>query len=354
MVAAVNQQSPRRHSFSGIDDRRDRAFRRTNRSVRRPTWSPGLRLAFFLILLAFAGSLAGFKPVGISRDLDNYRGLFEWAAQADWHELLAANDPIYHVASRLVWMLGGGFTTFMLVIALTTCAAKATVLRGLDAERGVLVLLYFSYLFWLHEYTQIRLALALGLVMLAIYRPSRVSWILYVVAVLVHGSTVLIVALHMAIHHRRAAIISIATSFAALLLTSHAEDFYLALISRVSVYIDLLDIGEFTKINIFSLMPLLQGVILIVSIRHLSKLPLIAQEEFIVSCVGFASFYLLSFLPVLAFRTHELLIPFFLIFISRMWRHSRLVKLGSIMYMLVGIRITFFSADSLLFTGAPR
>ena len=344
----MNRRSGASPAFAAPSQRRKRDPVRTTRGA---AWSPELRHLVLLLLLVLASVLAGLKPLGISRDLDNYQVVFEWAVQADWSELLAANDPLYHAASRLIWMMGGGFTTFMLVIAFATCTAKAAAFEGLDADRGVLLLMYFSYLFWLHEYTQVRLALALGLVLFAMYRPSRFSWMVFIVAALVHGSTLLIVALHMAKHYQRAAVLTIVICLALLFLTGYAEDAYLIAITRVTVHLDLLDAGEVAEINIFSLLPLIQGVILLASVRHLSKLPAMGREEFGISCLGFASFYALSFVPVLAFRVHELLIPFFLVLVSRVWRHSKLVQLGGILYILVGIRTTFLSADSLLFAG---
>lgn len=335
-------------AFAAPSQRRRRNPALTTRGAR---WSPEVRHLVLLLLLASASVLAGLKPLGISRDLDNYRVVFEWAIQADWSELLAANDPLYHAASRLIWMMGGGFTTFMLVIAFATCIAKAVAFKELDADRGVLLLLYFSYLFWLHEYTQVRLALGLGLVLFGMYRPSRSSWILFIVAALVHGSTLLIVALHMARNYRRAATLTIVICLMLVFMTGYAEDAYLIVITRVTVHLDLLDAGEVAEINLFSLLPLIQGAILLASIRHLAKLPAMGHEEFGISCLGFASFYALSFVPVLAFRVHELLIPFFLIYVSRVWRHSKLVQLGGVLYVLVGIRTTFLSADSLLFAG---
>lgn len=321
------------------------------RTLRSAGWSPELGYLLLLLLITVASVLAGLKPLGISRDLDNYRILFEWVTEADWSELLTANDPLYHAAARLIWMMGGGFTTFMLVVAFATCTAKAVAFKELDANRCVLLLLYSSYLFWLHEYTQVRLALALGLVLFGMYRPSRSSWILFIFAALVHGSTLLIVALHMARNYQRAATLIIVIGLMLIFMTGYAEDAYVTAITRVTVHLNLLEAGEVAEINLFSLLPLIQGAILLASLRHLSKLPAMGHEEFGLSCLGFASFYALSFIPVLAFRVHELLIPFFLIFVSRVWRHSKLVQLGGVLYVLVGIRTTFLSADSLLFTG---
>ena len=68
----------------------------------------------------------------------------------------------------------------------------------------------------------------------------------------------------------------------------------------------------------------------------------------IFSAVGFASFYVLSSLPVLAFRTYELFMPFFVILLSRLWRDSILIKGVILVWILLGLRSAFFTADSVV------
>ena len=342
--------TPRGHSPAPGSPRNLAAwsFKRPNFRRSLHAWF-ALRHVAVLLLVILASATTSLKPIGVSPDAENYRNTFEWAVRADWGELLSGNDPLFHAASKFFWQVGIEFTGFMFVVALVTCAAKVAVVRALDTERTVLLVLYFSYLFWLHEYTQVRLALGISLAMLAIYKKSRFSWLLFALAASLHISTVLIIALHLAVRHRKVALAAAGAVLALPMLSGSAEELLVGVVARVTIYFDLLDAGEFTEINIFSLMPLLQSAILLVSIRHLRKIQAHGSEEFVFACCGAAAFYLLSSVPVLAFRIYELFIPFFVIFISRVWRHAIWVRVLCLLYFLLGLRTTFFGDGSLLF-----
>jgi hypothetical protein len=316
-----------------------------------PAWSPGLRFVIGAILLTIACGLAGIKPLGFSADLENYRSMFELSVQTEWSALTELSDLGYHAFAKLSVLLGLDFAGFTLWLAIATCSLKARVLGRLDTDRTLLLLLYFSYLFWLHEYTQIRLGLAMGFVLLALYVPTRANALLYALAVLTHASTAVIVALHFAFRRPRAAAAMIVASIVILLVSGLAETVVASLASRALVFVDLFDLGVFTELNILSSMPAVQTGILVALLPRLRSLSLAAREEYMMASVGIIAFYGLSFLPALAFRFNELLMPFLLVLISRTWRQSPTVALGALLYILSGLRTSFFSSGSLIFSG---
>jgi hypothetical protein len=184
-----------------------------------------------------------------------------------------------------------------------------------------------------------------------LYVPTRANALLYALAVLTHASTAVIVALHFAFRRPRAAAAMIVASIVILLVSGLAETVVASLASRALVFVDLFDLGVFTELNILSSMPAVQTGILVALLPRLRSLSLAAREEYMMASVGIIAFYGLSFLPALAFRFNELLMPFLLVLISRTWRQSPTVALGALLYILSGLRTSFFSSGSLIFSG---
>lgn len=300
-------------------------------------------------LLLVAALVAGFNLFGSSQDVANYAIVFEWASEAEWDELLGGNDPGYLVVSRLASELGLTFPMFAFTVVMTACSCKFAVLSRLETRHAVLLALYFSYLFWLHEYTQLRVAVSLGLVMLAIYRPTRAAWILFLCAALFHASTAALIIIYFLLQRPRILLILLAITVPVLAFSTLADTLIQQLALRVAHYIYQRDAGVNDKINMFSLMPITQGAILLAVIPHLRSLPPTARLEAVFSFTGLLAFYGLSFIPILAFRIYELFIPFFLILTSRVWERSQAIQILSLIYGLLGLRLSFLGSESLAF-----
>lgn len=312
-------------------------------------WSRGTRLSLAGVLLILAAFIAGGKPFGVWQDAENYAVMFDHAANASWSELLTGSDPLYAIASRLAFGLGSGFELFALAVTTFACILKIAALRHVDIHRGVAVLVYLSYLFWLHDYTQIRLALALALTLYGIYGASRQRWFWFVIAAGVHLSVVAVAALYLAAtHQRRGIVVAVVVLPLAGILVMNYLDALSLLVGRITLYSELYDAGGFTEINIFSLMPMNQAVLMAMCLPQLHRLPAQARTEFYLCVVGLVAFYSLSFLPVLAFRVNELFIPFLIVLVSRVWRLSSWVKLALLTYVLLGLRSSFVGPGSLL------
>lgn len=300
---------------------------------------------FAYAILAAAIYVSGVKPIGISADLRNYELLYNVSAINDWLTILTGGDLGYFALAKLAAAAGWSFDLFAFVLAAITCLLMFVVVTRLDTNRIVLVAIYGSYLFWLHEYTQIRVAAAIAVGMFAIYaaRPAA-RWPLLLVAVLLHNSFVLTVVAYALLKARRVdVIVVLAVGVLALTLSPLSA----GLVQRVVTYQDLASTtGQFTDINLFSLMPLVQLCGIGCAIMHFKELPIQGKEETILAAVGAASFYLLSSIPVLAFRTFELFMPFFVILLSRLWGVSVVIRGVTLVWMMLGLRSAFFTADS--------
>ena len=95
-------------------------------------------------------------------------------------------------------------------------------------------------------------------------------------------------------------------------------------------------------------MPIIMALSTCAAIYHIKMIPKNERQELYFTIVSFSSFYVLSATPVFAFRTMELLMPFYLILIARMWHIGIIFKLSAALYVLVGLRLVFFADDPLI------
>jgi EpsG family len=312
-----------------------------------------LRVALYVLGALLAACIPGFVLLGPSPDLENYRILYEDWNFIDLAEHLQGNDPVFFALSKLTYEAGTGFAGFLLVMALLTCSLQARLLWLLDTQRGLLLALYASYLFWLHDYTQIRFSLALVFVMLGMYEPQQHTlrrWLLFALGLGVHASTALLVLLWALWRYPRAALALLAAGVPLLVASGQLDNTIVAIALRLATYVEQRDLGLFDTLNIFSLMPLTQALITLLCMQGppLAQRSALERQEIAFAWAGFASFYIFSFLPVLAFRTYEMMIPFFLILLSRNWKRSWAIRAVGLVYVLLGLRVSFLTADSVL------
>lgn len=314
------------------------------------TVSPGrlLGAAARVALLCIAIYLAGTQPFGFSVDRRNYEILYNISAVEPWRDILTSGDAGYFGLSKIFAGLGLSFDLFAFCLSAMTCLILAATVRNIKTQKWVLYAVYGSYLFWLHEYTQIRVAMGLAFFLYAVYAATPWRWLCFVPAILFHNSLIMIVAIFIGLRINgifyRVAIAAVA----AFLLFGPFSTFFTSLIGRILTYQDLSQTAQFSQINLFSLMPICQAVYLVCAAFWFTRFTDTERTEWIISCVGIACFYLLSPIPVLAFRTYEMMMPFFVILSSRMWDRSILFKIAIIPYVLLGLRSSFFSTDSLV------
>ncbi|WP_426261652.1 EpsG family protein [Sphingomonas sp. DC1100-1] len=301
-----------------------------------------------LIGIIIVGSLvAGLKLVGPAPDYRNYEAQYLIDSVSPFTFIWQASDPLYHSLARIFALLGARFELFVALIAICTCAFKATALSRTNGNRLVLLLLYSSYLFWLHDYVQIRIALALAFGLFGIYTETRLRYLFLLIATLIHSSFILIVVAYILIFvgTKRPVLAAVAgLTFAALLLT---QDVFSQILQRVNEYQDLTTQGRFNEINIFSLMPIVMFASLVVAIFDFRSLNS-QYQELVLAIVGLISFYALSNTPVFAFRMMELFMPFYLVLISRLWDKNNVIKILALAYVVIGLRAIFFSIDPLI------
>lgn len=109
-------------------------------------------------------------PMG-SRDYATYLIDFDSINAQPLTEVLM-QDPLYATAVWLFGHIGGAGAVFYAVLAALGLGIKLVAVRRLGGERSLPVVLYMCSFFFLHDFTQIRAGLAIGLWMLALSQLS--------------------------------------------------------------------------------------------------------------------------------------------------------------------------------------
>lgn len=143
----------------------------------------------FLLLLAFAV----FRPDDLASDYSNYQELFE-SYKVQGALTFDSIEPVYIILSKLIYFFHGGFLTLLLVITSISFLLKYGYAKFVFKRHSIVLLYFFLYVitfYALYELTQLRICLALSLIMFALVQRNFLSFIfLGVLAVFSHYSVV--------------------------------------------------------------------------------------------------------------------------------------------------------------------
>jgi hypothetical protein len=311
---------------------------------------------FKVTLLSLLSLLIGLNLLGDSLDRRAYLWQYQKTEDQGFLELISGLDPLYYVSLKLAWLGGIPFEWITIAIALASLWAIHAAVSQLTVSHGAFYALWASHVLWLHNYTQMRIGLALALVILAIYRLERGKWWVFGIAVGVHAAVVIPIGVWLAAK-LPPRVLAVAAAVAAAVMFQLITDFEGVfntlttvmpdIAQRALLYVDLRDFDIFSEQNLLALMPMLQsamGLYILTRTRRLDATALLGL-------VGPVFFYGFSFLPVLAIRTYEMFIPFFLIHLALHVQRSPLLMGLATIYGLIGLRQIFFSASPVISLG---
>ncbi len=311
---------------------------------------------FGFVSLLLLSLLVGLNLLGDSLDRRAYLWQFQKTEDQTFLELLSGLDPLYYVSLKLAWLAGIPFEWITISIALASLLAIHAAVSQLSISHGAFYALWASHVLWLHNYTQIRIALALALVIWGIHRLERGKWWVFAIAAGIHAAVVIPIGIWLAAR-LPPKILAGAAAVAAVVMFTLITDFEGVfevlttfvpdIAQRALLYVDLRDFDVFSDQNLFALMPMLQSIMGLYILSRTRELDATA----LLGIVGPVFFYGFSFLPVLAIRTYEMFIPFFLIYLSTHVKRSPLLTLLAIAYGLIGLRQIFFSASPVISLG---
>lgn len=134
--------------------------------------------ALALVWLATSLLMVWLIPIG-SRDYPTYLRDFADFNESAFTEVVR-QDPLYASAVWLFGHLGGSAEAFYMLLGVAGLWVKLTALQRLSGGSSMVVLLYVCSYFFLHDFTQLRAGLAIGIWMhaLADLRYSRGRYLL--------------------------------------------------------------------------------------------------------------------------------------------------------------------------------
>lgn len=312
-----------------------------------------IRKVLFFLGLTFLVLLCVFKPEGIDPDYFLYLAAYETTIS-----FAGVDDSIrslYMLVSSLSYQLGLGFYGVLAFYAGSAMILKGCVFYRLQYPLSALALYALTF-YTLHEITQIRIALAIGVIFLFHHysitkeKPS-VYYAGVVLASLVHLTALaffITPLLFMFFRKSRAytlAFLMVSITIGVLLNTPSVASSALEFLGeyfplyKMSLYIELLQRGEhaaLNKLNILYLSYLMIAVFLVLNQKRVLSSSLCSDGFYYTSFIaGLSLFHVFSFFPVIAFRLSEMLVsclPFLLLALVEISRNRKITLLFIYLY----------------------
>jgi hypothetical protein len=264
-------------------------------------------------------------PVG-SRDFATYQRDYEDIHRQPLAEVVL-QDPLYATAVWSSGRLGIPGTVFFLTLAIVALGFKLLALRRLCAAHTLPLALYMCSFFFLHEFTQMRAALALGIALLglAALPHSRQRFLLLsLLAILLHIQAALwllcvglVAVLRTPWRLRLFSLLALGlVAMSVLGLTDRVAQQVFALVPdpRVAIYLLLAEeaTGRPNPLSVMSLLALLTGLVGLWSVDRspapAKPVPLHLQPQtslFVGLILGSCALAALGSVPIAAFRISE-------------------------------------------------
>jgi hypothetical protein len=270
-------------------------------------------------------SFAGLRKVGLDADSLNYQNLIALNLDPNEFNLIDKEPGFWLILlfSRLLFVdqLQGLF----LVFASLSVIFKLRFIKKYSSFPMLSVLLYISFFYVLHELTQIRTGIATAIFLFALYDLSSGQrskfFIKIFISCLFHYSAIVAFLLPIIISRYRVGFfmalpfIGIISFYLSpivdlfhLIITYAAGSFGGGLLEKIEIYLNLLEIGEHDKINVYNVLYiflLFSHIYISASIKSVcNNLALLLYK---VQSLAIFAFFFAHSVPVVAFRISEFL-----------------------------------------------
>lgn len=292
------------------------------------------RLLYMVAATLVTALVCLIQDTSLNKDRNQYVYLIN--AIAD--EGLALMEPGYLLLVKLLATFSSGVvfeTLFFLLVALASVSVKMVLFDRYGGNLFGCVIAYLSYFFLLHEMTQIRIGLAIGLLYFSWFswiENRRISYYVFgLLATLFHVSCLIfIIAPWMlsVIRFRRwygllailvgMCVMSLVTSYWFASLISLLEK--LTGLEKLALYLELFEDGVFSEISPVRLIPHLILLALYVLRRKYWRDQLVTVMLVRIHLVGILIFMALSPMPVVAYRMSDLFLFASIMLVGRL-RH---------------------------------
>lgn len=317
----------------------------------RASASEGLKSILLILYIApILAFLVGIKDQNIWPDYEVYLNYYKTSSINTIHDIFFnIQDPFYVILNKPFSGMDNGFEAFLLTCSFITISLKILALKKSTDNFPILLILYISYLLCLHDYIQIRIALSISLMLFAVYcvEKNLIKYAIFSIGCLIHlsaGIIVIVYVFDMFFKRKRVyffLFVIIAIIFTQLIslgiLGGHRAELYAELARNKISYYDM---------NVFTTIPILQSIGLVYMFYKYKAEAL--NFEYYISLFGVIVFYLLSSIPVIASRTFDITLVFYIILLSRYFRKDNILKTIAILLFLVEVKKLFYSESALL------
>lgn len=307
-------------------------------------------LIILFLLIPILSYLGGEKNYQIWLDSLTYETYYDYGRYYDFSYIFHnIQDPLFTFFNRISYLWGFNFEEFCFLCAFITITLKLISFQRATHNFFALILLYISYLFILHDYIQIRVALALSFVVLAIYvlRNKYIKALVLLFSLMLHFSVVLVLisyySKNFALKNKWCLGLVLISTLLLGFLFSHLSLSGVISDGRAEYY---LTTDKFS-ISLFTPRPILQLLTLFLIYFKFGKSQF--NFEFYISCIGVIIFYELVVLsPVIASRFFDITSLFFIILLSRLYKKNVYLFLMFFLNIFVGIYHLFLSPSAYL------
>ncbi len=259
--------------------------------------------------------IAGFRPPDVGKDYYVYKNY--------WYTMNiqgTVEESFVIIRDILKYNLEYGITSLFITFAILGVSAKLWGIRVMAFNLYASVLVYFSHYYILHEFTQIRVGVATGIMLLSLYfiykRNLAAFLTVALAAVIFHYSLVLLIPLYFLGNGKNLKVFYFLVPAAYIYyFMSSVLNFTIPIPyfqERIDAYQTLQDLGfiDVEEINVFNAVLLVRVVLLYTFMIFADRIAEQDNRIYIlvkIYALSLFSFLFLAKMPVFAFRVQELL-----------------------------------------------
>ena len=276
----------------------------------------------FIVFFVFLFFIAGFRPLDIDRDSENYARTIQSFIITHNYDFIRTEPFFYLIVDVSKFLFNNVVRGVFILYAFLGVSLKLYAIKKNASFPLLSLIVYFCLYFVLHEMTQIRVGVAAAIFLLAIPDIVNRNWKSYLIktalATSFHYVAIIMLFIYLINSKNNKQLFYLFLPLIGILLaiTNFGKYFLMSMISflpeflsyKINIYLTLHEMGMHTEINVFNLYYSSLLIIYYFSIININKFKK-EIDVLQIKILGWMlfSFYFFSFLPVLAFRISEFL-----------------------------------------------
>lgn len=303
-------------------------------------------LSISLALTVICVIISGFQLFGISLDYPDYENFFDLAELNQFSSFeLTRFEPAFVFCTLILLSLFSSHVVIYTVFVAISIFLKSMVFYAFSARWQVFAAAGFLYIiryFPLHEYTQLRVSLSIGMVMLStLYLwqgKGKKAAVFILLSVLCHQSAAAIIPFQFLKPLRRWTIILLSAAITLTLKYGSAYFVTHFLVNTVEVVATYERTGGFGDLGVSTFNPtvLLDIALIVYAFATWHQLNRVMKTSLFMGTIGIAFYFGLIDFPVMAHRLREFFSVFFLIFVIESFRRN-IIRLPIIIFYVMSI-----------------